>query len=276
MQKYRELYRNNFMVDYINIDCDIPDFIRNKIKNFGLAYQEEFNIYITKDKTRELYNDHYDIYLNRVKITEIEFNMNGLICNINVATYSVRLAKSIKKCINQVVFIISYPLIEIYQSHKNVYVNTLIDFYEHIKNRIRYGINKKIGDEVIFDVSNKTFFRKSSQCGTITTKQPGSPKTICSGKSYRLLSPLMTSSTKSKKQGVLLIENAKKDEVFEISSCLVQEITPYIPKECCVTKKNVGVLKWIKIIPEITSMVYSLFHYNTIKQMFPRQLVSAT
>jgi hypothetical protein len=213
------------MIDYINMNCNIPDFIRNKIKNFGLAYQEEFNIYITKDKTREVYNDHYDIYLNRIKITEIEFNMNGLICNINVATYSIRLAKSIKKIVNQVVFIISHPLLEIFQSRNNLYVNVLIEFYEHIKNRIRFGINKKIRDEVIHDISFKPYFQESSQCNIITTKQPSLPKLFS------------RTAIHSEKNNILFIENAKKDGVFKISTRLAQEITPYIPRECCGIKK---------------------------------------
>ena len=172
MQKYRELFKSHFTVDYINIDCNIPQFIRNKIYNFSVEYQDECSTYITRDKCRELYTDDDDVYLNRMKHTDIEFNMNDMICNYQIITYNIRLSKSIKKCINQIDFIIMYPINEIYETNKSIYVNILKYLNDVIKSTIKCGINRKISDEVSFKISNSERKQFNSIINTITYSSP--------------------------------------------------------------------------------------------------------
>ena len=153
MQKYRELFKSYFIVDYINIECNIPQFIRNKIQNFSIEYQDEYNTYITCDKSREMYIQDDDIYLNRINFTDIMFNINGMICNYQIVTYTVRLSKSIKKCINQIDFIILYPIYEVYETNKGIYVSLLKYLNDVIKSTIKRGINRKLSDEVSFGIN---------------------------------------------------------------------------------------------------------------------------
>lgn len=221
MTRHRELFKNYFVVDYINCEFDIPGYIRKKIKDISIEYIDDYTIYITKDTHKECPVNYAEIYMNYIRYSIVEFNVNGILCRFTIVAYFTRLSKNVKKYVNQIDFTILFPLNEIYTTVKNDSVTFVNEFYEIIKEKIKAGLNSKMADEKFPTICSADMFKIYS------TNLQNTPRNSAQSSVNNFIT-IQPSSVKHPKNRQLFIETQVCHEQMEKNN-----VDPTVVKVIC-------------------------------------------